>query len=76
MVKRKKVFNFPYSGNINVNEFNDIYICPNGKDLISNNKYNKVGYKIYKADKCDCKDCPFKEQCTKSTYKQILRHRR
>lgn len=55
-------------------EFNDIYICPNGKDLISNDKYNKNGYKTYKADKCDCSKCPFKEQCTKSSYKQILRH--
>ena len=55
-------------------ELNDIYICPNGKDLISNDKYNKNGYKIYKADKCDCSKCPFKEQCTKSGYKQILRH--
>lgn len=55
-------------------ELNDIYICPNGKDLISNDKYNKNGYKIYKADKCDCSKCPFKEQCTKSSYKQILRH--
>ena len=34
-------------------ELNDIYICPNGKDLISNDKYNKDGYKIYKADKCE-----------------------
>ena len=25
-------------------EHNDIYICPNGKDLISNNRYNKDGY--------------------------------
>lgn len=55
-------------------ELNDIYICPNGKDLISNDKYNKNEYKIYKADKCDCSKCPFKEQCTKSSYKQILRH--
>ena len=55
-------------------EHNDIYICPNGKDLISNNKYNKDGYKIYKADKYDCSVCPFKDKCTKSNYKQILRH--
>ena len=55
-------------------EHNDIYICPNGKDLISNNKYNKDGYKIYKADKHDCSVCPFKDKCTKSNYKQILRH--
>ena len=55
-------------------EHNDIYICPNGKDLISNNKYNQNGYMTYKADKNDCCNCPFKEKCTKSPYKQILRH--
>ena len=55
-------------------EHNDIYICPNGKDLISNNKYNSDGYMTYKADKKDCCNCPFKEKCTKSPYKQILRH--
>ena len=55
-------------------EHNDIYICPNGKDLISNNTINKDGYTIYKADKNDCCNCPFKEQCTKSDYKQVLRH--
>ena len=32
------------------------------------------GYIIYKADKNDCKCCPFKEKCTKGLYKQILRH--
>ena len=26
MAKRKKVYNFPVTGNINVQEFNDIYI--------------------------------------------------
>ena len=55
-------------------EHNDIYICPNGKDLISNDKYTKNGYKVYKADKHDCSICPFKDKCTKSNYKQILRH--
>ena len=54
-------------------EHNDIYICPNEKDLISTG-INKDGYIIYKADKNDCKCCPFKEKCTKGLYKQILRH--
>ena len=54
-------------------EYNDIYICPNGKDLIPTG-INKDGYIGYKADKCDCENCPFKKQCTKSKYKQILRH--
>ena len=55
-------------------EHNDIYICPNEKDLITNDKYTKDGYKVYKADKHDCSICPFKDKCTKSDYKQILRH--
>ena len=54
-------------------EYNDIYICPNEKDLISTG-INKDGYIIYKADKNDCKCCPFKDKCTKGLYKQILRH--
>ena len=55
-------------------EFNDIYICPNEKDLIPTGTYDKNGYMSYKADKNDCCNCPFKSQCTKSKYKQILRH--
>lgn len=54
-------------------EYNDIYICPNEKDLIPTG-INKEGYIIYKADAHDCSGCPFKGQCTKSKYKQILRH--
>ena len=68
---RKKMFKkweFTYD------EFNDIYICPNEKDLIPTGTYDKNGYMAYKADKNDCCNCPFKDQCTKSKYKQILRH--
>ena len=54
-------------------EYNDIYICPNEKDLIPTG-INKDGYMIYKSDKCDCANCPFKDKCTKGSYKQILRH--
>ena len=54
-------------------EHNDIYICPNEKDLIPTG-INKDGYIIYKADKNDCKCCPFKDKCTKGLYKQMLRH--
>ena len=54
-------------------EYNDIYICPNNKDLIPTSM-NKNGYVIYKASSNDCANCPFKEQCTKGKYKQVLRH--
>ena len=49
-------------------EYNDIYICPNEKNLIPTG-INKDGYIIYIADSCDCSNCPFKGQCTKSKYK-------
>ena len=55
-------------------EENDIYICPNEKDLIPCGKINKEGYLSYKADSKDCSTCPFKEKCTKSKTKQVLRH--
>ena len=55
-------------------EYNDIYICPNEKDLIPTGYINKDGYISYKADEKDCSSCPFKKQCTKGKYKQILRH--
>ena len=54
-------------------EYHDIYICPNEKDLIPTS-INKDGYIIYKAYEKDCSNCPLKKQCTKSKYKQILRH--
>lgn len=54
-------------------EYNDIYICPNEKDLIPTS-INKDGYMIYKADYRDCMNCPLKEKCTKGKSKQVLRH--
>ena len=54
-------------------EYNDIYICPEGKDLIPTS-INKEGYIKYKADEKDCTNCPFKYKCTKMKAKEILRH--
>ena len=54
-------------------EYNDIYICPNECDLIPTS-ITKDGYIIYKADKSDCLNCPFKDKCTKMKAKQITRH--
>lgn len=54
-------------------EYNDIYICPNEKDLIPTGRIDKNGYIVYRAKEHDCSNCPFKEQCTKSKSKQILR---
>ena len=54
-------------------EANDIYICPNDKDLIPTS-VDKNGYIKYVADAKDCSNCPFKEKCTKSKNKVVLRH--
>lgn len=55
-------------------EYNDIYICPNNKDLIPTGYITKDGYIAYKAHEKDCSTCPLKEKCTKGKNKQILRH--
>ena len=80
-IKNKKpdliyIFGAPVEGKSRYyyDEENDIYICPNNKDLIPCGKINKDGYQAYKADPCDCSNCPFKESCTKGKYKQVLRH--
>ena len=54
-------------------DHNDIYICPNEKDLIPTS-INKDGYIKYKADQNDCENCAFKDKCTKMKSKEILRH--
>ena len=56
-------------------EDRNVYICPNGKEL----KYattDREGYKSYKSDPKDCRNCPFLSQCTKSKNHQkvITRH--
>ena len=42
--------------------------------MIPTGRINKNGYIIYKANEQDCSNCPFKNKCTKSKNKQILRH--
>ena len=56
-------------------EYYDCYICPNNKVL----KYtttNRDGYREYKSNKYDCKNCPHIKQCTESkqNIKVVTRH--
>lgn len=56
-------------------EYYDCYICPNEKIL----KYattNREGYKEYKSNPEECKDCPLRGKCTESKMNQkiIARH--
>lgn len=43
----------------------DCYICPNDK-LLEYTTTNRQGYKEYKSNPEDCKNCPFLNQCTRS----------
>jgi transposase len=54
-------------------EHNDIYICPNNKDLLPTT-VDKNGYIKYTSSRKDCRDCPFKEKCTASATKIVPRH--
>lgn len=54
-------------------EENDIYICPNEKDLIPVG-VDKNGYIKYISYHKECSICPFKNKCCKSKNKTILRH--
>ena len=57
----------------NYDEKSDTYTCPNGHTL-NYSTTDKKGYSLYKADKKDCLDCPFKDKCTHSKNKVLLRH--
>jgi transposase len=63
---------------INKSKFNyidehDYYVCPNMK-ILSYRGTNREGYREYRSSSKDCKDCPFKGQCTKQKYRLITRH--
>ena len=51
----------------------DFFTCPAGI-VLSYRTTNRNGYREYRADKKSCKDCPFKNQCTKSSNKTLTRH--
>lgn len=56
-------------------EYYDCYICPNN-EILSYSTTDKNGYKLYKSNPDKCKNCPLKDQCTKSKNNQkvITRH--
>ena len=56
-------------------EYYDCYICPNN-EILSYSTTDKKGYKQYKSNPDKCKNCPLREQCTKSKncQKVITRH--
>ncbi len=51
----------------------DVYICPGGKELVSNGKPDSSGALRYRAKKQDCDICAFKPQCTTDASRKINR---
>ncbi len=79
--RKKPVSNANYSEDFAPEKFtyeedNDRYICPAGKILNYRNYIRKSGYKRYSAKPCDCKDCPFCQQCIGNSQnpRKIERH--
>lgn len=53
----------------------DCVICPNNK-ILKYSTTNREGYREYKSNPSECKDCPYKSQCTESKgcVKVVTRH--
>lgn len=53
----------------------DCYICPANK-VLTYSTTNREGYREYKSNPKDCRDCPHLAQCTQSTIRQkvVMRH--
>ena len=56
-------------------EYYDCYLCPNN-EILNYATTDKNGYKQYKSKSDKCRNCPLREQCTKSKNNQkvITRH--
>lgn len=55
-------------------EYLDIYICPNEKDLTYTTT-NREGSRVYKSNPKDCEGCPFLAKCTNSKNHEKTIHR-
>lgn len=56
-------------------EYYDCYLCPNDK-ILKYSTTNREGYREYKSNPQDCRNCPLRDQCTKSQnlQKVVTRH--
>jgi len=56
-------------------EYYDCYICPNN-EILPYHTTDKKGYKQYKSNDENCKNCPLRKQCPKikNCQKVIIRH--
>ena len=59
---------YVYKNEYVYDEYYDCYICPNNK-VLEYSTTNRDGYREYKSNNEECKDCPYLEQCTNSKNK-------
>ena len=52
---------------------NDVYVCPNGKELRSTGRVHEGSTLRYRAKKSDCTACPLKTVCTLSPMRSVNR---
>ncbi len=64
-----------YKRQFNYDAERDGYICPNGQ-LLPYSTTNRLGYREYKSDPQQCRECPLRGQCTQSRNqtKVVVRH--
>lgn len=54
-------------------ETHNLYICPAGKQLRQSRHDPRTGKRHYVARASDCRQCPLKDQCTKSKRRSVVR---
>lgn len=55
-------------------DHNDQFICPQGKTLRYRGVHQHSKQHVYRASSKDCRSCPVKDQCTRSTYRSLSYH--
>src|SRR4030095_17003069 len=54
----------------------DLFLCPQGRELTRHTDAIKPSgrYRIYYAGVAACRDCPVRQQCTRSRYRKLAVH--
>lgn len=64
-----------YKREYEYDRYRDVYVCPRGQELPYSTT-NRVGYREYKSDPTQCRQCEVRTQCTnsQSAIKVVVRH--
>ena len=76
--QKRKLRNNPYlQQNLSYDKENNLFICPNNKNLIHTDSYTRTtemgyGSRVDRYECEDCSDCPLKSECTKAKGNRII----